>query len=537
MIEILKALFVVFTMALAGFIYCRIAYANVIDGRLIDRWRNLFLAITVVAFLVPNYWLVLVAMSIIVIVMGANVQVKPATYLVVLFAAPAAGALVKGFAGIKNFLYLYPFNVMAIIILLPLLFAPRETKKYDRYGALADWCFIAFSLLSLALAFRDTTITDGFRRFTAYILTAFGPYLVFSRYNWTLDRLKIATLAYVIPLIALSCVAVAETALNWHFYQVALWNWDINFFVRYLQRGGLLRSYASVFGPISFGLFLVVAFALMPAVLKSAPKGAMPKIGYAILGVGLISTFSRGPWVGAALAVLAFVMTTGRPFGNLMRLGLVGAAAFPLIAVTPFGGKIIGMLPFIGEDQSSTIDYRQRLWETAFPYVVDKTPWFGSDDYYDAPELQSLVQGQGIIDIVNSYLQVALDKGLVGLALFIGVSFFAAWSCWRSIAKACAFDEELAAYAQGWFAALLGVMLTLVTTTNVVAQIAEVHWLLCGICVGIARSVAAAAEARALAPTGEGSGPPPPSEEPPRPAAGPAPSLPPHLRQYVKSAT
>jgi O-antigen ligase len=170
-----------------------------------------------------------------------------------------------------------------------------------------------------------------------------------------------------------------------------------------------------------------------------------------------------------------------------------------------------------------------------------QNPWFGSENYKQTPAMQSLVQGQGIIDIVNAYLQVALDKGLVGLALFLGVTVVAMWSAFRAIGDARRIDDELAVYCQSWLAALVGVMLVLATTTNVIAQIAEVHWLLCGICVGIGRSVAAmtasAAAAAAQAPA-EIAAAPPPAETPKRPPVWAAPQreLPAHLRQYARKS-
>jgi O-antigen ligase len=535
MIESLKALFIVFTMSLGAFVFARLAFSQTIDGRIIDRWRNVYLAVTVAAFMIPNFWFMLFIVALLVILLGATSREKPPLYLLLLFAIPAADALVPGFGGIRNFLNLYPFNILAVIILFPLLFAPQENRRFHVNGALADYCFILFSILSLVLAFRDTTITDGFRRATAYILTAFGPYLVFSRYNWTPERLKIGTLAYAIPLIALSGVAVAETVLHWHVYKNPVDMWGINFFSRYMARSGFLRAYGSVFGPITFGLFLVVGLALMAAVVTTAKRRLLPAVAFCALGVGLITTFSRGPWVGAALAIVAFAMTTGKPMGNLVRLAMIGCVAFPIIAVSPIGDELINMLPFVGEVDSGTIDYRQRLFEVAWPYAMTH-PWFGSEGYLTAPEMQSLVQGQGIIDIVNSYLQVALDKGLVGLALFVGVSGFSLFSVYRAISKARRFDADYAAYVQAWFAALVGFMLTIATTTNVIAQIAEVHWLLCGISVGIARSVAAAAAgAEFSAPPGSE----PPADDPPpaprRHHASPyAPPVPKHLRQYVK---
>jgi len=210
--------------------------------------------------------------------------------------------------------------------------------------------------------------------------------------------------------------------------------------------------------------------------------------------------------------------------------------------MTPLGPKLINMLPFIGEVESNTIDYRQRLFDVGWAYVM-QFPFFGSDDYLYAPEMQGLVQGQGIIDIVNSYLQVALDKGIVGLTLFVAISALAALNGLKAIKQARAINPDYAVYIQGWVAALFGAMLTLATTTNVVAQIAEVHWLLCGLCVGAARTVRIVARdaAHALDGADEDSDPPAPPKGPAtKPHAGSDPAaaqLPPHLRQYAKRRT
>lgn len=539
LIESLKALFVVFVMCAGAFVFARIAYREHLDPKIIDRWRNVFLMATIAAFIIPNYWAFLFVFGVLAAAAAVRDPVRPAIYLLLLFAVPAAGERVPGFAGINNFLALAPFNILALAVLFPILFAGSQTRKQRGVGALADFCFLAFSVLSLALAFRDTTMTDGIRRFAAYVLTAFGPYIVFSRYYWSKDNLKIATLACAIPLIALSGVGLAETVLSWHMYANAVDNWNISFFTRYLERSGYLRAYASVFGPITFGLFLTIGFSLALAVMASSKRRLFPMIGVMAVAVGLIVTFSRGPWIGAAFAAFIFAATVDKPLTGLMRFAGAGFLAAIVLLMTPMGPKLIGMLPFIGEVESNTISYRQRLFDVGWPYVM-KFPYFGSDDYLLAPELQGLVQGQGIIDIVNAYLQVALDKGLVGLALFLGVSGFAALNGLNAIKRARAVDPEYAVYVQGWVAALFGAMLTLATTTNVVAQIAEVHWLLCGVCVGAARSVRLAAEQKVAGVGEEDAGLPTPPKSPVSPprAAGPAAeNLPPHLRQYAKRRT
>lgn len=532
-VELIKALFIVFTVSLGGFVYARFAFAEIAGARTLGRWRNVYLAATLAAFLIPNFWVFLFAVALIAVAVGAPERNKPALYLVLLFALPVADAYVPGFGGIQNFLALFPFNILAIVILLPMLLARAENRAFRRVGSSADYFFIAYSLLMFALSFRDTTITDGFRQSTAYILTALGPYLVFSRINWTKERLKVTTLAFVLPLMILSAIAAVEVVMGWHLYKSAVDHWDIAQRIRYTWRSGFLRAYASVFEPISFGLFLAAAIPMSLALISSMKRRLMAIGGFCALGVGLLATFSRGPWVGAALAVIVFVFTSDRPFRNLTRLGMLGIAGFLALSVTPVGDQIIGLLPFIGGASTSSIDYRQQLMDIGWSVAME-TKWFGSEDYMLHPAMQQLIQGQGIIDVVNSYLRVTLESGLVGLALFISVNFFSALTAFRAVGAARKTDPEFATYIGAWLAALASVMLVIATTSSVVAQVAEVQWLICGMCVGLARSAAAV---RAATPVPVPSGGSPPPAPPGRPApAKPglsAAKLPPHLRQYA----
>jgi O-antigen ligase len=534
MIESLKALFVVAVLSAGAFFYARMAFADVVAPATLARWRNLYLAVTAVAFLVPNYWLMLAAMAGAVLFFGARDKFKPAIYLLLLFAVPVASKTVPGFGGINNFLDLYPYNVLAVILLFPLLLRPNEVKGSGR-GGLADAFFIAFALLMIVLAFRDASFTHGIRRSTAFILTAIAQYLIFSRIRWSVERASLATAALVIPLVALSGVAAAEVALGWHVYANAVQNWDVSTALRYSERSGFLRAYGSIFGPISFGLFLAVGLALAPALIAGARKKGLANLSIPAIGAGLLTTFSRGPWIGGGIAFAVYVATTKQAVRNLIRLAVAGAAGLALLAVTPFGGAVLSILPVIGEVEDHTIDYRQRLFEIGWR-VVMQNPWFGSEGYMDSPAMQELIQGQGIIDIVNAYLRIALDSGIVGLSLYLGAVGFSLLAAFRAIGPARRLDSELASYCQAYFAALLGLTIILATTANTLAQIKEVTWILCGMCVGLARSVALEGRERETAPAAVEADAPKeaPPTNPPEPPPPPGRSLPPHLRQYVR---
>jgi O-antigen ligase len=284
----------------------------------------------------------------------------------------------------------------------------------------------------------------------------------------------------------------------------------------------------------------MMALSLMPAMMTSAKRKLFGRGGVAVLVAGLLASLSRGPWMGAAISVAVLAATTRRPVSNLMRVGFLSLAAFPIVALTPFGSKIIDLLPFIGTVESSTIDYRQQLMDVGWD-VVMRNPLFGSENYLKTPAMQSLEQGQGIIDIVNTYLQYALDYGLVGLSLFVCAQFFAVVALYRSLGAARAVSVELGAFCQGYLAALVSMLVVIATTSSLIAQMQEVIWMLCGMSVGLARSVAYAAATAQSQPAALAADPqmvdPAPGASAPEPkSAKPTPGrdLPPHLRQYAK---
>ena len=116
-----------------------------------------------------------------------------------------------------------------------------------------------------------------------------------------------------------------------------------------------------------------------------------------------------------------------------MLLAVAAVLALPLLAIVPGGQKVLDLLPFIGTIEVENITYRQRLFDNAM-IVIQRNPLLGSFDFRSTPEMQSMIQGQGIIDIVNTYIGMALQVGLIGLTLF--VVFFVTVFCWAS-ARQC----------------------------------------------------------------------------------------------------
>jgi O-antigen ligase len=78
-------------------------------------------------------------------------------------------------------------------------------------------------------------------------------------------------------------------------------------------------------------------------------------------------------------------------------------------------GPQFALRQFTAADLSS-IDYRRQLLDDSIA-LLKQRPWTGVPDYQ--VQLQSLRQGEGIIDIVNTYIVVMLNTGVIGLALYL----------------------------------------------------------------------------------------------------------------------
>jgi hypothetical protein len=147
---------------------------------------------------------------------------------------------------------------------------------------------------------------------------------------------------------------------------------------------------------------------------------------------------------------------------------------------------VLDMLPFIGNLEKENITYRERLLDNSW-IVIQRNPLFGSFDFRNTPEMQSMIQGDGIIDIVNTYLNLALRVGLVGL----GCS-------WRSSSACCGGsqghagipdkDDEQRQLGQALLATLVGILVIIFTVSSITV-IPVVYWSVAGLSVAYMQMV------------------------------------------------
>ncbi|MCP4185953.1 MAG: O-antigen ligase family protein, partial [Hyphomicrobiales bacterium] len=204
-------------------------------------------------------------------------------------------------------------------------------------------------------------------------------------------------------------------------------------------------------------------------------------LAFGVLFLGLISSLSRGPWVGTAALLVIYISTDRNASRKIVGMGFIGMLLLPILSLTPYWQKILSFIPFVGTVDTGTIDYRTRLFEQSM-IVINRNPWFGSIDFRDTTEMISMIQGQGIIDIVNSYLGIALSYGFVGLFLFSSFFFIVLVNLRRSYKKLPAENSEMIIFGRAIFATLCAALITIATVSSI-SFVPYLHWSIAGLAV------------------------------------------------------
>src|SRR5205823_14929014 len=121
-------------------------------------------------------------------------------------------------------------------------------------------------------------------------------------------------------------------------------------------------------------------------------------------------------------------------------------------------------------------------------------PVCGSYDFLELPVMQQLRQGQGIIDIVNTYLWVALESGLVGLALFCGFFLWVGAGILRGMRSLGSRAGELHVLGRALFATLAGILL-IISSLSSIESVPYLYWSVAGLGVAYARMLVLARSA------------------------------------------
>lgn len=484
MSEHLRAFVVVLGLSAAYFYFAKAALTQLLPEETFKRWRNLWLFSTLVLFLSHSVWLALALTGIAVLLKRRSEAHVMGMYFVLLFVSPPAPATIPGLGIIDHLWVVDHYRLLALTLLLPTAVVLFQRKSTARIGSSSvDHAVLGYFGLMALLAFREGNVTSGMRTVLSLMVDILLPYYVASRSIRDKEGFKQAITGFVIAAMVLSLVLVFEVFRQWKLYSAVLGALGLNpnMFGGYLLRSGLLRPNASVGNSIVAGYVVVVAFGLFLYLKEMVSSRTQRWLGGGLLVAGIVASLSRGPWVGAVLLVIVFIMTGPRAVKKLALLTLGGTFALLVLSSFPKGQVLVNLLPVIGEAEQGNVEYRADLLGAALP-VIERTLLFGSYDFLEAPELQVMRQGEGIIDVVNTYIGVALYSGLVGLVLFCAIFLGALRDLKRSIRLIGKVDPKSALLGRALLATVISIAFMIYTVSSIVA-IATVYWAMIGVAV------------------------------------------------------
>ena len=477
-------------LATAVFSFANKPVSDVIGRELYTTRRNLWFGLTLAAFISHNFWLYTFIAILLLRIASRRETNPPALFFFIMFAVPVAFVDIPGLGLINYFFALSHTRILALFVLLPAFFSLIKKSDTVSFGKVAaDKVLIAYLFLMVSLYLRDTSFTDTLRQTFYFFLDVFLPYYVISRALKNLQDFKDALLSFVMAIMLLALIAVFESGRHWLLYQPLIYTLDFKqAMMGFLERDGALRAVAAAGQPIALGYLMSVGIGFYLFLQRSFTQKLFRRWSAALIVAGLIAPVSRGPWVGTAVLLIVFIATGTNPARRLMTIAVMGMLALPLLTILPGGEKVINLLPFIGSTEKSTIDYRGDLI-SASVIVIKRNLWFGSVNYLDTPEMEALRAGRdGIIDVVNSYIGLALSQGLIGLGLFVSFFLLILLSIHRAMRLIPDKNSEEYLLGRVLLATLIAIMVIIFTVSSI-SVIPIVYWSVAGLGIAYAQMV------------------------------------------------
>ena len=382
---------------------------------------------TLAAFSTPSTVLLLMMIGLLGLVAANKLDRGPAGHLAVygllLAAMPPVSASLDGVAGLNRLIDLNVARVLSVSLLLGPAFrllAEERKAEFSRNFIWMDLAVVGYVLLNFFIEAPDSSPTNMARLLVQSAIDSLIPYYVLSRGVKSREDIRFIMGYLVVGFLLAAAVAIGEFILKWNFYTGLQMLYGISWQVTlFLLRGDLLRAQAMAPQPIILAFMLMFGAGLWVWLAGQKLRQFPVLLVLLVLLGGLFATLSRGPWLGAAAFWLSMFALWRFSVGTY-RFMLFGAVlTFVVVKVLGADEMVMSVLSGLfgrSEDDLVTIDYRRQLLDTAVA-LIQQSPWLGVRDY--TSHMEHLRQGEGIIDLVNSYVGIALASGLVGLALYL----------------------------------------------------------------------------------------------------------------------
>ena len=426
MIYALKLLFPVLVIAGLAWVVLRGAFSTLLTRSEYQRAFALLIVATIVVFLGHSTMIYALAIGLVAFVaqsvLGGGLRGKLAAFMLLIMVLPPLTWQAGGLGDINYLLAITGPRILAIVLLIgpALKLLGDRTYKRESWVTWVDIALVAYQALKIILMVPHSTMTGLLRLVVESFLDVLLPYYVVSRGIRTETDLRFHLSHLLLGLAFSATVGFTEFFIHRNLYSELQWlyayKWQLTMT---LMRGEHLRVQAATPTPIVLAFEMIFAIGIWTYLRGHDWRRLPVALVYGLLIACLAFTFSRGPWIGAILfgicllglrklRIGAFVWT----FVGVLITGVIVKAIGADQAVISALGAVFGS----SEADLSSINYRGELLDTALA-LLQQSPWLGVPNY--AAQMQDLRQGEGIIDLVNSYIGIALDTGVIGLVIYV----------------------------------------------------------------------------------------------------------------------
>ncbi|MEP6501861.1 MAG: O-antigen ligase family protein [Betaproteobacteria bacterium] len=388
-------------------------------------------------------------------------------YALLCCVTPPFTARLEHIGPLNDLLLLSPFRILAIFLLVPEAVRQltlRSKGKSPPWLIVCDLAVYAFNIYWLMRIYGQGSLTSIARATIGQALDTIVPYYVITRACADGDVRRRFFGFLLLGSAYEAIVAIAESGSKHYLYSQLQWLYGVSFGqATNLVRGGWLRAVAAFPGPLALAMLLMFAIGLW-FVLRPELKSRAYRTVLLCLLVGMVATFGRGPLL-AALVMLASLVLLRRMSATkylvLMIVGCVVASAAWKAGLGEWVVSLLGQVPGTDETADFNVIYRQRLLTESLA-LIEQSPWWGVPNYSD--QLADLRQGEGIIDLVNTYLVITLNVGAVGLFMYV-MPFVV--SLWRGARGKPVTDTALRREGTVWLALTVGVLMAIFTVSPI----------------------------------------------------------------------
>jgi len=295
----------------------------------------------------------------------------------------------------------------------------RERPPYPGWLIVSDLATAIYTVYWINRLFGQFSTTAMSREGLQVILDTVLPYYVLSRgcLQPELRRRVLSVLMFGAAYQGM--VGIAE-GLSRHVLYAQLQylygvRWNI---LGALTRGDWLRAQAAFSGPLVLAMLMLFGIGVWFVLRPPEKSRRYTMVGLVMLG-GMLATISRGPLLALAILVVGLVLLRFMSARRFLLLTVVFVVAAAIAWSMGLGDQVVEAINNAsGADKQADFNviYRQELLKTSVA-LIQQSPWFGVPNYLD--QMTNLKQGDGIVDLVNTYLIVTLNVGVAGLALFM----------------------------------------------------------------------------------------------------------------------